>query len=136
VAQLCQHSSDLERRGAEVVLISFGAPEVARVWLEEMCPSFRLLLDPERNVYRAYGLQRSWRRSWNLRTLWRYMQLLSSGRKWRGIKGDSAQLGGDFVIGRNGTIRLAYRSHDPTDRPSAAQLLAVLRETDGGAPAA
>ena len=112
----------------EVLLVSFGAPEVAKIWLEEMCPSFRLLLDPERLVYRTYGLQRSWLRSWNLKTLWRYIQLLSAGRKWRGIQGDSAQLGGDFIVDSRGILQLTYRSHDPTDRPSVADVLALLQQ--------
>jgi len=59
-------------------------------------------------------------------TLWRYVQLLTSGRPWRGIQGDSAQLGGDFVVDREGVIRLAYRSHDPTDRPAVEEILRLL----------
>ncbi len=112
------------------MLVSFGAPEVAKVWLEERCPSFRLLLDPERMAYRTYGLQRSWLRSWNLKTLLRYIQLLSAGRKWRGIQGDSTQLGGDFVVDSKGILRLTYRSRDPTDRPPVADLLALLQQLD------
>jgi hypothetical protein len=58
--------------------------------------------------------------------------LLTSGRKWRGIQGDSAQLGADFVVDTEGIVRLAYRSHDPTDRPPAADLLARLEQLDRG----
>ena len=123
MAQLCQHQDDFARLETEVLLVSFGAEAVASVWLEEKCPAFQLLLDPERNLYRAYGTERSLLRSWNLRTLWRYVQLMSHGRRWRGIQGDSTQLGGDFVIDRAGKVRLAHRSHDPTDRPSAESLL-------------
>ena len=97
---MCQHQSELNQLNVEVLLVSFCAPEVAKVWLEEICPSFRLLLDPERVTYRTYGGEHSWLRSWNLKTLWRYLQLLSAGRKWRGIQGDSAQLG-DFIEDQN-----------------------------------
>ena len=110
----------------DVLIISFGALPLAQAWLEETCSPFRLLLDPERVYYRDYGLERSLRRSWNLRTIWRYAQLLASGRRWRGIQGDSAQLGGDVVVSADGIVRLAYRSHDPTDRPDVDQLLTVL----------
>jgi len=133
VAQLCQHQEQFKHLNVAVLLISFGSPEVAKVWLEDTCPSFRLLLDPARTVYRAYGLERSWLRSWNLKTLWRYIQLLSAGRKWRGIKGDSAQLGGDFIIDTEGIVRLAYHSHDPTDRPPVADLLSLLQQVDNQA---
>jgi peroxiredoxin len=128
VAQLCQVQDQLSRLKARVLLISFGTLPAAQAWLEETCAPFRLLLDPDRVVYRAYGLERSWRRSWNPRTIWYYAQLLRAGRRWRGIQGDSAQLGADFILDPQGVIRLAYRSHDPTDRPSPEQLLSLLRQ--------
>lgn len=131
MAQLCQQQGQLKRLKVAVLLVSFSDdPELARVWLETTCSSFRLLLDPERVVYHTYGLERSWLRSWNLRTLWRYVQLLRAGRKWRGIQGDSAQLAGDFIVDAKGRLRLAYRSHDPTDRPAVADLLALLQPLD------
>jgi peroxiredoxin len=130
---LCQRQDELGQFNVEVLLVSFGAPEVAKIRLEETCPEFRLLLDSERVAYRTYGLERSWLRSWNLKTLWRYIQLLSAGRKWRGIQGDSSQLGGDFIIDKEGVVRLAYRSHDPTDRPTVTNLLTILHQLDGEA---
>lgn len=113
-----------------MLLLSFGTPSGARAWLKETGAPFPLLLDPSRNVYKSYGLRRSWHGSWNPRTLWRYIQLMMAGRRWRGIQGDSTQLGGDFVIDRHGTVQLAYRSEDPTDRPTIGDLLAVLRRLD------
>lgn len=133
MAQLCRHQDELRRLKVEVLLVSFSSPGYARVWSEEVCSAFRLLLDRERTLYRAYGLERSLWRSWNLRTLWLYIRLLLSGRKWRGIQGDSAQLGGDFIVDSEGVVRLTYRSHDPTDRPPVAALLALLRQLDEGA---
>jgi hypothetical protein len=126
VAQLCQHQDEFEQLSTRVLIVTFGTLPAAEAWLEETCAPFQLLLDPERAVYDAYGLERSLRRSWNLRTIWRYVQLLARGRQWRGIQGDSAQLGGDFVADSEGTLRLAYRSHDPTDRPPVTDLLALL----------
>ena len=130
MAQLCQHQEELDRLDVEVLIVSFGTLPAAEKWLEETCNPFRLLLDPERTVYKTYGLERSLARSWNLRTIWRYVQLLTSGRRWRGIQGDSAQLGGDFVVDTDGVVQLAYRSHDPTDRPDVDDLLSILRQRD------
>ncbi len=127
MAQLCQHQDELDRLNVEVLIISFGTLPAAERWLKETCSPFRLLLDPERSVYDAYGLERSVARSWNLRTIWRYVQLLASGRRWRGIQGDSAQLGGDFIVDAEGVVQLAHRSHDPTDRPDIEDLLSNLR---------
>lgn len=128
MAQLCQQQTELASLNAQVLIVSFGTLPAAQAWLEETCSPFDLLLDPERQVYGAYGLEHSLLRSWNLKTVWRYVQLLTSGRRWRGIQGDSAQLGGDFVVDADGLVRLAYRSHDPTDRPPVGDLLALLRQ--------
>ncbi len=84
------------------------------------------LLDPERETYQTYGLGRSLLRSWGPKTIWRYIQLLLAGRKWKGIQGDSTQLGGDFLIDKNGNIQLAYRSNDPTDRPTTENILNII----------
>ena len=130
MAQLCQHQEELDRLNVEVLIISFGTLPAAERWLEETCNPFRLLLDPERTVYEAYGLERSLARSWNLRTIRRYVQLLTSGRRWRGIQGDSAQLGGDFVVDADGIVQIAYRSHDPTDRPDVDDLLSIMQQRD------
>jgi alkyl hydroperoxide reductase subunit AhpC len=124
---LCQHEEEIKQLNARVVFISFGAPEPAKIWLEQTCPSFRLLLDPERKVYSLYGLERSWLRSWNLRTLWYYFKALLAGRKLRGIQGDSAQLGGDFIVDAKGMLRLVHPNRDSADRPAVADLLTILR---------
>jgi len=130
VAQLCLHQDDLDKLNTRVWIVSFGALPAAQIWLEETCTPFRLLLDPDRETYRAYGLERSLLRSWNLKTMWRYAQLMGAGTRWRGIQGDSTQLGGDFVIDRNGVVRLAYPSHDPTDRPVVDDLLVMLQQLE------
>ncbi len=128
MAQLCQHSIEFESLNARIIVISFGLASQARAWLEETSAPFTLLLDRERAAYRAYGLEHSLLRSWGLKVWLRYAQLLLAGRQWRGtLRGDdSGQLGGDIVVDANGITRFLYRSHDPTNRPSVSQLLAVL----------
>jgi peroxiredoxin len=128
VAQLrhATRAAEVETLNAHVVVISFGTTLGAQTWLQETGAPFTLLLDPDRTAYRAFGLERSLVRSWGPGVWLQYARLLLAGRRWRGIQGDSGQLGGDFLVDANGIIRLAYRSHDPTDRPSVSQLLAVL----------
>lgn len=130
MAQLCQHLEELERLNTQVLLVSFSSREHAHVWITEVCPTFTLLIDRERASYHTYGLDSSILRSWSLKTVWSYVKLLRAGRKWQGIQGNSTQLGGDFVVDAEGIVRLAYRSHDPTDRPPVPDLLAVLRQIE------
>ncbi len=124
---MCQYQEELEQLNVEVLIISFGTLPAVQAWLQETCSPFRVLLDPERSTYQAYEIERSLSRSWNLRTIWRYTRLLTSGRRWRGIQGDSAQLGADFAVDPDGSLRLTHYSHDPTDRPPVEDLLAHFR---------
>lgn len=130
MAQLCQKLDEIQGLNTRVLIITFGTLPAAQAWMRETCAPFQVLLDSERSVYQSYGLERSFLRSWGLKTMWRYVHLLIAGRKWRGIQGDSAQLGGDFIVDKNGIVRLAYRSHDPTDRPSVDDLLSLLQQLE------
>ena len=127
MAQLCRQQDELKRLNATVLVISFSnSTEAARAWLKEICPSFTMLLDPERKVYRSYGLKRSWLRVLNPPAAWDYIKLLLSGQPVRRIEADPYQLGGDFIVDTQGFLRLAYRSRVATDFPSMADLLAIL----------
>jgi hypothetical protein len=85
-------------------------------------------VDEQRTVYRAYGLGRaSWLRTLTPRSLAPYIRLMFSARSvQRSSEQDVRQRGGDFVVGRDGRIRLAYASDDPADRPSVDAILAAL----------
>ncbi len=63
---------------------------------------------------------------WQPRVLWYYTKELLRGRPIHTIQGDPRQLGGDFVVGQDGRLRLAYYSDDPTDRPAVSTLLAAV----------
>lgn len=111
-----------------MVLISFGTTELAQKWITETRASFQFLLDPVRKAYKAYGLEYSLLRSWSPKIWFEYARLMAQGRKWRGIQGDSGQLGGDFIVDREGIIHMAYCSHDPADRPSVKFILEQLAQ--------
>ena len=124
---MCHQQDELKRLNATVFVISFSTPEPARAWIQETCPSFTMLLDPERKVYRSYGLKRSWLRTWNPIAAWDYIRLLFAGQRIRGIEADPYQLGGDFIVDSKGVLHLAYRSRVATDFPPVADLLALLK---------
>jgi peroxiredoxin len=128
VAQLRPYSAELESLKTRTALISFSTSELAKQWVTETEASFQFLLDPGRDAYQAYSLEHSLGRAWSPKVWLEYARLIISGRKWRGIQGDSGQMGGDFIVDRNGILRLAYRSHDPTDRPPVHFLLEQLSE--------
>lgn len=125
------HYEEIQALNGEVIAISFGTRYWANAWLQETAAPFSLLLDPERSAYQAYGLQSSVFRSWMPQNLWYYLRAVMQGRELFGKRGDPHQLGGDFIVDKQGVVRFAHPSRDPTDRPSVETLLAVLRELAG-----
>ena len=122
------HQEQFAKQGAYVVTISFASrPHWAEAWLAETQSPFPLLIDPERHSYRAYGLESSILRSWGLQNLAYYARAMGRGEKLiREKRGDTHQLGGDFIIDRAGVIRFAQPSRNPTHRPTIPTLLALL----------
>ncbi|MDP1715802.1 MAG: peroxiredoxin-like family protein [Anaerolineales bacterium] len=129
-AQLCARQDEFSQLNTRVFIISFGTLPALHKWMNETCASFDVLFDPDRNVYRAYQLERSLLRSWSPRTIWTVAKLLLAGRKWISKQDDSdtSQLGGDFIVDKNGILRLVHPSHDPADRPPVDDLLKVIEK--------
>lgn len=127
MAQVVVHSPQIQAANAQVVTISFGPAQWGPIWLQETQSPFPLLLDVERVAYRAYGLDSSARRAWSVQNLLYYGRAKLQGRQTFGNRGDTSQLGGDFVIDPNGRIRLAHPSYDPTDRTAVSTVLSLLQ---------
>jgi peroxiredoxin len=129
-----QRYAEVQALGGEVLAVSFTRPQRLVAYLAGHPLPFPALADPERAAYRALGLGRtSWRALWRLRILARYLGLIFRG--WlprRSAEGeDVLQLGGDFVIDRQSRLTYAHPSAEPTDRPSAEELLQALRAAAG-----
>ncbi|VAW34511.1 hypothetical protein MNBD_CHLOROFLEXI01-5151 [hydrothermal vent metagenome] len=126
MAQVVAHQGKFQAANAQIVTVSFGTEYWAKLWLQEMQSPFPFLLDQEKGVYGAFGLESSILRSWSLSNLLYYAKATLQGRKIVTNRGNVHQLGGDFVLDGNGRIRLAHPSHTPTDRPSVDALLQAL----------
>jgi hypothetical protein len=118
---------DLRARGGEVLAIGFDAPDRAARYAREQELSFPLLVDDERRVYRAYGLEQG--------AFWRfllpkvalgYLRMMEAGRQVQRPHEDPLQLGGDFVVDPAGLIALAHPCKDPTDRATADELASAV----------
>lgn len=97
--------------------------------MKEVCVTFNVLLDRDRVVYKAYKLERSRLRSWHPHILWIYIKRWFQHGKFYDSHGDdTSQLGGDFIMDKNGILRLSYPSHDPSDRPPVDDLLNILEQ--------
>ncbi len=131
----------------EVVLVTFTKPDNIDGYQAINQLPFPILIDPDRAVYRAYGLGRGsvWR-IWGPKAAKRYLEIARSdgwAKTWRHIRSgsggadvgsdpgsggpeDTLQLGGDFIVGPDGTITYAFNGDGPDDRPSVDELIAAL----------
>ena len=60
-------------------------------------------------------------------TLRRYVELMRRGHRPQLPHEDLLQLGGDFVVGRDGRLVYAFRSRSPDERPAVDDLLEAVR---------
>lgn len=87
----------------------------------------RFLADPGRAAYHAYGLGRnSALRVYGPRILWQYAKWAMRGKPI-GIRDDTLQRGGNFVVGRDDRLTLSHTGRDQSERPSPDAILAALR---------
>lgn len=113
---------------AEVVLVLFSHQRTLRGYRARVGIPYTLVTSEDRSAYRAYGLGRGpvWR-VYGLRVLRRYASLLRRGRRLERPTEDTLQLGGDFVVGRDGSLVYEFRSTGPDDRPPVNDLVAAVR---------
>jgi peroxiredoxin len=130
LAALARHRSELEAIPAAVLVVSFAPVERLRSLTDELSLPFPCLSDPDLQAYAAYALETAeLERILTYRTMMALFKLVLQGRRIPRTEGDPLQLGGNFVIGRDGRLRLTHRMAEPIDRPSVPDLLGLLRQT-------
>lgn len=127
--QVRDRAERLKASGATAVFIVHDEPERVRRQLLAGIGDlpFPILLDRDRRAYAAWGLSRApWWRIWLDPAVWRqYLRLLRSGHRIRGAGEDTRQLGGDFIVAADGTVRYS-RPQQRDDRPPVGELLAMI----------
>ncbi len=116
--------------GGAVLVVSFAPERQLTAFLREMPQPFAVVSDPDRHAYRAFGLETATLLGFfRPGVAWRFMKLICRGwlPKLPPEKTDVLQLGGDFVLDREGRIVYAHASQDAADRPSGEELLAAMR---------
>lgn len=123
--QLHDHYKAIQGVGGEVLVFTPLDGELLVRFVNELSLSCPVLADPQRQVYRAYGLERGL--SIHPRSVVKFLRLLwKEGRLYPPLS-DPLQTGGDFVIDREGKIQFAFTSADPLDRPHISKLLEAIK---------
>ncbi len=138
-ALLASIAPEIEANGLQPVMITQGVPRQAKTFCSRHAPGVLCLSDAERISYRAYGLERAslWQTFLSPR-VWRSNLQLRRQKGWRTElppKGqDAMQLGGIFVVGRDGRIHLPYYYDDIADHPPIDLLLHGVMGVDWKKP--
>ena len=122
--KVLHHRERIDAAGATAVAVGFDAPDRMLRGIDFPWP---VLVDRERVAYRDYGLGRA-PLSYALRLGWLpgYVRKLLSGDPLTRPGLDMMQLGGDFVIDREGVVVLAHPSRHFEDREPVGALLSAL----------
>ena len=124
--QLHRAKEQFKNMGVRVVLVGLGSHDRAETFRKQFSLSFPIICDPEKKLYRIYGLGiSSVSRMVSPAVLLKGLKALSRGHTPSMPQGDVMQLGGVFLIDTAGHIRYAYYSKDPSDNPSIETLLGL-----------
>lgn len=107
-----------------MVVVTFEAGFLARRYMEENSLEWPLLVDANRDIYRAYGiLDAGFWDVWGPSTWWAYLKEILRGHLPEKSSGDVRQRGGDVLIDPEGIVRLHHVGSGPADRPKVDTIL-------------
>ncbi|KAG7229129.1 hypothetical protein INR49_013071 [Caranx melampygus] len=120
----------LDAHSVEVVVVSFGCQEGAAHWMQETGCQYDMLLDSDRKMYTAFGLEASLKKVLNFSNMLLYAEYVADNmefpRDLPSIQDDMFQLGGDFVLDEHGRVLFSHCCQSPIDRPSVDTILSAL----------
>lgn len=112
--------------GAAALAVATGADFQARKLLSEGLP-FPALVDPDKNLYRALGIERIRWDQWLRPSTWRrYLRSIRRARQGR-LTGDILQAPGLVILDGQRTIRYLHRGRSLGDYPPLSEVLDTLR---------
>jgi peroxiredoxin len=115
---------DFKAKGADVVAIGMGRPDMAADFRDKQAIPFRLLVDHDKETYRLLEMKRGG-----------LMDVVGPAVWWRGAKGilsghgvatpkqDPYQMGGVAVVAAGGEISYIHRSEEASDNIPVEDLL-------------
>lgn len=118
--------------GAEVAVVSFGSPVGVRRWIDETGCKFDVLCDEKREIYSYVGLLKPTSKMWHLDTIQTFSQMkvkfnIPAPKQFENVSDDLMQMGGDFILDKDGNFVFIYRTKAPNDRPTIDQIIASLK---------
>ena len=116
----------MQAAGLRIVAVGIGEPRHAKRYGAQLARSITCLSHPTPEVHERYTLKRS--SAWVLLDprLWENSVRATAGGHVQGHStGDTAQLGGTFIVDTAGVLRYIYLSQIAGDHPSFPAILAA-----------
>lgn len=109
------------------------------MWLEQTGCQYDLLLDPNRKIYRAFGLGSSYAKVIKFGCLLQYSEFVVAGKGFPDIPHrlleDIYQMGGDFLLDQGGQVLLSHPCETPLGRAALGDILQAATCTPAGTSA-
>ena len=119
-----REQNGLKKAGIDVVLVSSGSPAQAEVFRHDYEVPFPIVCDPDRVLYKEYGLRDMDPRDYRSpRMLVQVVKVLAQGYGYKSGQGSSSQLGGVFIIDTGGKARFAHIAANAADHPSPQEII-------------
>ena len=124
-----EHEEEFKAEGAALAAVGLGDAQYARAFRDETGIDFPLLIDEQRQAYRALGLKQA-----NLLHLLRKdnfgarKRAKAAGHRQHKLGKDPFQLGGSFVFGPGDVDYFLHISETFGDNASPASILEALRK--------
>ncbi len=116
VHELLERYDSLKGKGLHMLAFFQSPEESIQRYVGKQAPPFPIVADPERSVYRAYGVEPSW--GGFLKGSLRISQLISAARKGflpGKMEGEKAMIPADFLIGPDLAVEQVYYGSDIGD---------------------
>jgi len=124
---LREHQSEFEAKHAQLAAIGLGDAHYARAFRDETGIQFSLLIDEQREAYRALELKKAnfFHLFWKINSLGRKRAKAAGHRQHRMGK-DPFQLGGSFVFGPGNVDHFVHISETFSDNAPPDVLLSAI----------
>ena len=132
VVQLRREQDGLKKAGIDVVLVSSGTPAQAEVFRHDYEVPFTIICDPNRVLFKKYGLRDMDRRDYySPFMLLKVVKIMFEGYGYKSGQGSSSQLGGVSIIDTGGKVRFVHIAANAADHPSPQEIIQAAATLNG-----
>jgi hypothetical protein len=126
VAGLVTRRSEIERRGATLVVVGPAKPEHIAGFRQATGYAGPLFVDPSLRSFKTAGLIHGWASTYHPLAMVKGVQALAQGFRQGARQGDVAQQGGTFVLGPGDHVRYEWRDGFAGDNPDLDEVVEAV----------